>query len=1322
LCYFWLFDQVGRKGVHPLVPEFIIKNYSAGITGGSFSAVGLFVDISGFSAMTDALMEHGQHGAEVLAEVMRVAFRSLLQCVYEQGGFVVSQAGDSFNALIPLGPDPADAVKRALTAAWNIRSRAAEKRIFDTPYGSFSITVKTGVASGETAWGIVTSADNRRAAYYFQGTAVDGAAEAEQFAGPGDVIVDAAFQRQAENLATYEAVGAFYRLLDLTCAPALALSFTLPALDLNYASMFFPQDLFLQQQSGEFRRCTYLFVRLPTVRTQTQLRIFMQTIFELQDLYGGLLELRFGDKGAHLLLIWGAPRSYENDVERSLNFIYELQTRTTIPINAGVTNHIAHAGFIGSELAEEYSAFGRGANLAARFMTAAPRGEIWVGENVVQQAERSFEFEYRGQQFFKGFSQPQKYFILLERKEHKDTAYDGQLIGRHAELERLQAFVQPIFSGQFAGIIVVRGDPGIGKSRLVHEFISSLSAGHPGSFQLFLAQTDEIIRQPFNPLQYWLRQYFDVSDTQNETRNKRSFNRKIDDLILSTTDSELAEELDRTRSFLGALVGLYWSDSLFEQLEARERYENTLTALNVLIQSECLQKPVILLLEDIHRLDEDSRKYLPVLLHSMTVDSRKQFPFAILATARLEEESVQLDGFAYSEIQLKQLNRSALAALAAFQLDSTPAQSLLDLLVERSEGNPYFAEEMLRYLQQNNLLDCQPDGCIVISDQKETLPVNIGLLLVAHLDSLPKDVKRIAQMAAVLGREFDLNLLAHMLQEPQHLEEKVQIAKQAAIWIQTGQTRYIFKHALMRDAAYTMLVISRRKELHERAVEALETVYQGNLNTHYGELAFHALQAGLVDQARRYFKLAGDAAQQAYQNALAVEYFSQAINMTPGNALLDKFDLVHARLLLYEQMGLVEERRNDLKHMEALSGGINQSKHILTALLNRANFELDLDAYEDALRTAQQAVALGTTTGEYSQLATAYRYAALALFRMGIYEPAVEQMHRAIESAQQLHDPALHSSIFTNLGLIYLDQERDDEALQMFDKALQIAEGANLLLGQATSLNNLAQIKGLRGNFLEAQRYFQQSLDIARKIGSRRNEGLVLGNLGWVAANLGDYQAAYNYQQDNLRISRQTGSRFPEVFAMINLSAVSSALGSYTEGEQWAEQALVLARQINHANAEAWALTYLGHAQFALGKLSEAAAAYGAAVVIRSQLNQSILLMEPLTGLARTSLAGGKASEAYTQLEPVLEQLDTDATLNGTDEPLRIYHTCYLVLSELNDDRATAVLEKGYSVLQARIQQIPDPVIRQKFVEDISHHRQLRDAWINKNRSVETDR
>jgi class 3 adenylate cyclase len=225
--------------VHPLVPEFILKNYAAGHTEGSIPSIGLFVDISGFSAMTDRLMEHGQHGAEVLAEVMRSVFIPLMESVYEQGGFVIAQAGDAFTALIPLTPDPAGAGQRALTAAWNIRTRAAANGQFSTVYGNFAITVKVGLALGETAWGIITASDERRAAYYFQGTAVDESAEAEHHAGPGDLISNAAFFELVKSSAVFEPVDRFYRLTDIKSPLTAPAQYTRPSFDLDLAARFY---------------------------------------------------------------------------------------------------------------------------------------------------------------------------------------------------------------------------------------------------------------------------------------------------------------------------------------------------------------------------------------------------------------------------------------------------------------------------------------------------------------------------------------------------------------------------------------------------------------------------------------------------------------------------------------------------------------------------------------------------------------------------------------------------------------------------------------------------------------------------------------------------------------------------------------------------------------------------------------------------------------------------------------------------------------------------------------------------------------------------
>jgi len=135
----------------------------------------------------------------------------------------------------------------------------------------------------------------------------------------------------------------------------------------------------------------------------------MQTVFELLDRYGGMVsKIDFGDKGSNVLLLWGMPVKYENDIERALNSILSLQSMTSIPVNAGVTYQIAHAGFIGSPYLEDFTAYGRGASLAARFMTQAARGEIWVDEQIYRRSQNLFEFDDLGALTFKGLLNPRQ--------------------------------------------------------------------------------------------------------------------------------------------------------------------------------------------------------------------------------------------------------------------------------------------------------------------------------------------------------------------------------------------------------------------------------------------------------------------------------------------------------------------------------------------------------------------------------------------------------------------------------------------------------------------------------------------------------------------------------------------------------------------------------------------------------------------------------------------------------------------------------------------------------------------------------------------------
>ncbi|MDX1687282.1 MAG: adenylate/guanylate cyclase domain-containing protein, partial [Candidatus Promineifilaceae bacterium] len=514
-----------------LVPHFIIDRHARKESSGRFAAAAVFVDVSGFSALTDQLMARGQHGAEVLAGVMGSIFEPLIDAVYGQRGFVTGFAGDAFTAVFPHA-DGANAspVFRALAAAVAIQREMQARPEQETAYGNFAVSAKVGVAGGDVIWGIVAAEDGQRATYYFQGTAIDGCAAAEGAAAPGDVVLDAVAFEAVRTVVTAEAVDGHYRLTAVAAPLPAPEPDRRPEMKAERLLPFVPQAVVRAGRTGEFRQVVNVFISLPTVRTEAQLDIFMRTVFKLQERYGGLLkQLDYGDKGAKLLLFWGAPVAHENDVQRALHFILDLQIQTAIPINGGITYQVAHAGTIGSSLRGEYTCYGKGVNLAARFMTGAPRGEIWIDEQVANRAGRHFEVEFEGEKQFKGFAEPQKVYVLFERTDVADAFFDGRLVGREAELARLTRFVAPIYEGRSPGMFVIWGDPGAGKSRLAHEFLTHhLQQGT--ATQVFLAQADEILRQSLNPFRYWLRRHFGQSEGLAESRNKRSFNRKLDQL------------------------------------------------------------------------------------------------------------------------------------------------------------------------------------------------------------------------------------------------------------------------------------------------------------------------------------------------------------------------------------------------------------------------------------------------------------------------------------------------------------------------------------------------------------------------------------------------------------------------------------------------------------------------------------------------------------------------------------------------------------------------------------------------------------------------
>ena len=1295
--------------MHQLIPPFILDRYAAGEFHGNFPAVGLFVDISGFSTMTDALMMQGQEGAEVLANIMRSVLDPLIESVYAQGGFIASSAGDAITALFPLADGSVPATLRALATAWNIQQHMLTHAEYPTIYQTFRVSAKVGLASGDVNWGIILSKKGNAGVYYFEGSAVDGSAEAEHQAKAGDIILPSGLFRQVESAVQAEAQGDYFRLEQITADLPPPQPAVEPRSDPETLAHFFPQKIISNDLNGEFRQVVNLFINLPSVRTETQLEIFMESLFALQEKYGGFINrLDFGDKGTNLLMFWGAPTAFENDIERSLNFILDLQMVTSIPISAGLTYRISHAGFIGGRLHMEYTCFGRGVNLAAQFMTAAPRGEIWVDEFIAVRASRHYEINFCEEMNFKGFQQPQKVFVVLERKEEERTFYQGTLSGREADLERLGQFIHHSFQDNLFSMLVVTGEAGIGKSRLVHDFLADLKSTGQLEIQTFLGQADEILRQSLNPFKYWLRQYFNVTEAQGESRSKRNFNRKLDELIAATQDQMLAGELDRTRSFLGALIGMHWPDSLYEQLDAPGRFKNSFIALTTLLQAESLRIPVILVLEDIHWLDSDSSAFLVQLGRILSVKENLAYPLTILATSRIGKRDLALKDLDFSELALSGLDLQHLDALAAQLLEAPLCDDLVILLKQRAEGNPFYAEQIVHYLKDADLLVLDQDGWKIKPGQVDALPIDVNVLLVARLDQLSQQVKEAVQTAAVLGREFEVNLLSYMLRkEDAYPLPEISLGEQEAIWTALTEMRYIFTHSLLRDAAYQMQVRTRRKALHTLALEAYEKLAGAGLAERYGELAYHAEQAGLNEKAIHYLDLAGSSALEAYQNDMAADYFTRALAVTPQDDALRRYELLIKRELVYEYQGKNTQRERDLAELTELKPVVNDVRKETQINLRLSRFAFDLGQYPQADTYAGQAANLAQSAGLWEPAAVASRYLASSSLRQAKFDPAEKLAKQSISLARQAGNRDEEGKAVNLLGMILVEQVKLDEALRSFTLGLEIARETGNYRFMGSPLNNLGLIATMQSNFMEAQNYYQQSLDIAQKTGDRAGEAAALGNLGFITGCLGDFPNARLITERYLRISREVGNPYLEANALVNLSAWATALQDLDAAEENAHQACLLALKVGDRSGEAWALTYLGHCQYAQRKLDSARQAYSDALAIRQELNQPELASEPAAGLARVALLLEDLPAAVEQINRVVAQIESGGSLLGTDEPLRVYITCYQVLRQASDPRAKDILDTAYRMLQERAAKIPDEKTRHAFMTKIEQHREI---------------
>ncbi len=1214
-----------------LIPHFIAERYAENQFSGTFRAVVLFVDLSGFTPLTETLMGRGHEGAEALSRILNEIFHPLVERVYARGGFIPYFAGDAFTAIFP--DDNPDMVKAALGSALAARDYFRTRSF---QFGDFEIGLKIGLSEGMIEWGIV---GRRRRAFFFRGTPIDRSALNQSKAkgmGYSIVLDQALYESLPEGLAEVRPIDEEAFFLENASVPSLTPA--QPALDRKFdptlAVDFLPDALFHNNLEGEFRTVLSIFISFRGLQSYRELNQFAGIVLEqAHNFQGYFKEIEFGDKGGVMVIFFGAPRSFENNQDRALEFVSTIQQETEalqkrfkLQLRMGLTLGTAFTGIVGGEERCQYAAVGNRVNLSARLMSYAQWGEILVDQEIYK--NKHFRFIHRGDIKYKGIQGNIPTYKLVGRNEDQRIVYRGVMVGREQVMRQIIDFAGPLFEYRSAGLAFIFGEAGIGKSRLTYELQKALVSTDRLQWQI--CQADQILRKPFNPFIYFLKNYFHQSPETSSESNLEQFESRFQQLetrLLDLKDQkakQLHTELVRTKSVLAAQVGIVFFDSLWEQLDAKGRYQNIILAITNLILSEAICKPMVLEMEDAHWLDENSQELLQELLRQLN-----RYPLMLLITSRFMDDGRHPKFFdpsfarslkiPFLEVDLDSLSKEATQAFAEFQLGSPISSDLLNLLVRATNGNPFYLEQLLEYFQEQKLLIKQ-DNAWTLEDENISLSSSINSILMARIDLLSNLVKETVKAAAVIGREFELPVLSEVMKSNDEfiqangrseelLEEQIDQAERSQIWRAMSELRYIFRHSLLREAVYGMQLRTRLEHLHFLIAQAIEKLYANRLMERYADLAFHYEQANANEKACEYLRKAADYAKNNYQNQQALDYYERLLKLF--HAPRDEQRKIQTHLKKGRVLELIGQWDKALKSFESALEMAKQTRDAL--LLGQTNNHLGRvlmlkGEYLDASRFLQQALHLFETLDDQKGISSALGNLGNLFFRQGSYQEAKDHFLRSIEISRKEKDIIIDAQIVANLGLTYMNQGHYDEGIRAQRSELSRYQETKDKQGMATIYTFLGIVYLEKGDYDEALKSFQAGLDLSQELGNKQLHSIATGNIGIVYERKGHFDLAMQHYVHDLELVEELGDKQGTAIALGLIGQLLNIQGEQHKAIEYLQKALMISKDLGYQKGIAKAVNTLGDIFFFLGQYERSLEFYDQAIEVTRKIGNRLVL------------------------------------------------------------------------------------------------------------------
>jgi len=806
----------------------------------------------------------------------------------------------------------------------------------------------------------------------------------------------------------------------------------------------------------------------------------------------------------------------------------------------------------------------------------------------------------------------------------------SRFVGRDAELEQLRRALDQARQGR-GQVAAIVGEPGVGKSRLVFELTHSHRV--EGWLVLEAGSMSYGKATSFLPVIELLKGYFHIGDRDTP----RDIREKVAGKILT-----LDRALEATLPALLALLDV-GDDPQWQALDAPQRQQRTLDAVKRLLLREAQGQPLLVVFEDLHWIDSETQALLDSL-----VESLPPARLLLLVNYRPEYEHRRGSKTSYTQVRLDPLPpESALELLhGLLGLEDTVAP-LKPLLIERTEGNPFYLEESVRTLVETKALEGEPGAYRLATALTDIqVPPTVQAILAARIDRLVPEDKRLLQSAAVIGKDVPFALLAAIADQPEATLRRGLAHLQAAEFLHETRLfpdlEYTFKHALTHEVAYQGLLHDRQRALHARIVAAIETLHPDRLGEHVERLAHHALRGEVWEKAVAYLRQAGlrAMARAAYREATAhLEQALGTLRRLPETRETTELTIdihIDARNALLP-LGDPGRMADHLREAEVFARRLGDQRRLAWIATFMVIQCLGTGDYDDAIRFGQEALSIARILGDRSIEVLATSFLGMTHAPKGEFSDAATFLERNVALEGDLRyerfgTPTIQSALSGAWLADVLSQlGRFDEAIGHAEAAVQIAEAADHPFTLHFGLFDLGRAHLRRGDLPRATRVLERGLDLCRTWRIVPGTPVLAAALGAAYALAGRADEALPLVAGAVEDFRRRQAHTRPAFILLCAGMTCLSAGRIDEAASHAREALALTHRLGARGSEAHALCLAGDVA-SIGGAEDAPGYYREALALAGELGMRPLVAHCQLGLGNLYRRTGKREQAQEHL------------------------------------------------------------------------------------------